>query len=264
MITNNKSYLSGLLKGFAIAVLWTLTGQNAILQAQTPALPTIHLETVPGNLVAPVSMAWPNDGQGRFYVCEQRGLIFVFEKGKMVNEPFLDIKSKVFKLNPNYEERGLLGLAFHPRYKTNGRFFVYYSAPKAGTDHKSVISEFKVNFKNPLQALTDEKVIMEVDQPEGNHNGGMIAFGPDGYLYIGLGDGGGQDDKHGNLGNGQDMKNILGKILRIDIDGKAPYTIPSDNPFKKEVAAPKFGLAASVTPGVLVLTVQMAGFSWAT
>ncbi|MBD0278496.1 MAG: PQQ-dependent sugar dehydrogenase, partial [Flavisolibacter sp.] len=159
---------------------------------------------------------------------------------------------KLVTLNPNNDERGLLGLAFHPSYKSNGRFFVYYQLPPrpggpqpgANWNNLSRISEFKVSSTNPDQAdMSTEKIILEWDDPQANHNGGTLAFGPtDGYLYISIGDGGGANDvAPGHVedwypvnagGNGQDVEaNLFGNILRIDIDRGSPYVSPPDNPF---------------------------------
>ncbi|NJK85753.1 MAG: PQQ-dependent sugar dehydrogenase [Bacteroidales bacterium] len=165
----------------------------------------------------------------------------------MVNTPFLDIRDKIIQLNSGYDERGLLGLAFHPEYAENGRFFVYYSAPLRDEapdwfNHTSVISEFAVSVDNNVADENSERIVMQIDQPQGNHNGGTLAFGPDDNLYISLGDGGGGDDvAAGHVedwyefnagGNGQDIElNLLGSILRIDVDGEEPYAVPSDNPF---------------------------------
>ncbi|HSJ54794.1 MAG TPA: PQQ-dependent sugar dehydrogenase, partial [Anaerolineae bacterium] len=156
----------------------------------------------------------------------------------------LDLSDRMVELNPGYDERGLLGLAFHPDYANNGRFFVYYSAPlregaPADWNHTSHVSEFAVSQDNPDLADADsERIVMQIDQPQGNHNGGQIAFGPDGYLYIPLGDGGSANDvavgHTPDLGNGQDTSNLLGSILRIDVDEGDPYGIPADNPFDGE------------------------------
>ncbi|MHB1179489.1 MAG: PQQ-dependent sugar dehydrogenase, partial [Daejeonella sp.] len=144
----------------------------------------------------------------------------------------LDIKSLLVPMENKYMDVGILGFAFHPDYKKNGRFFVHYSAPsKKGFNNTSVLAEFKVNAKNPDKAYPEGKIILEVEQPEANHNGGNIVFDKKGYLYIGFGDGGGQGDVHGAWGNGQDLNQLLGKIIRIDIDHGNPYSIPEDNPF---------------------------------
>jgi glucose/arabinose dehydrogenase len=131
---------------------------------------------------------------------------------------------------------GLLGLAFHPDYKNNGRFFVYDSTPsnQKGSDHQSVLAEYKVSAGSPDKAELTEKRLMAIEQPEPNHNGGCLAFGPDGMLYLGLGDGGGGGDQHGTIGNGQDPETLLGSILRLNVNnapGHAPFAIPADNPF---------------------------------
>ena len=147
-------------------------------------------------------------------------------------QTFLDIRDRV-QYDDNQNEEGFLGLAFHPKFKENGEFFVYYSAkPTPENPHLSVISRFRVSKDDPNRAdPKSEEVLMTIKQPFWNHNGGTLVFGPDGYLYIGLGDGGLRDDPQGN---GQNLKALLGKILRIDVDHKAPglqYAIPKDNPF---------------------------------
>ncbi|MDQ3049578.1 MAG: PQQ-dependent sugar dehydrogenase [Bacteroidota bacterium] len=193
----------------------------------------IKLSTIATGFTSPVGMAAPNDGTGRIFVFEQGGKIKIVKNGKVNKDPFLDISSRLDGLNIAYSEKGLLGMAFHPDYKSNGRFFVYYSAPNKlpKFDHKSVVAEYKVSAANADQADMKEIIIMEILQPESNHNGGMLAFGPDGFLYIGTGDGGGANDEHGTIGNGQDLNTLLGKILRIDINKEKPYGIPADNPF---------------------------------
>lgn len=155
--------------------------------------------------------------------------------------PFLDLKNKVVSLGMFYDERGLLGLAFHPDYKKNRKFYVYYSAPSAAreSNHKSVIAEYKASVSNPDQAEQAGRILLEFEQPEMNHNGGQLAFGPDGYLYIGSGDGGGADDEHGSIGNGQNLNTLLGKILRIDVNRESGYAIPRDNPFVGQKAKPE-------------------------
>ncbi|HMT30394.1 MAG TPA: PQQ-dependent sugar dehydrogenase [Bacteroidia bacterium] len=201
-----------------------------ITSAQTVA---VKLVEVTSGFTSPVGMATPDDGSNRLFVFEQGGKIKIVKNGKLLDEPFMDVSARLDGLNIAYSEKGLLGMAFHPDYKTNGRFFLYYSAPlkQSGFDHKSVVAEYKVSPENPDAASMKEEVIMEINQPESNHNGGMLLFGPDGFLYIGLGDGGGANDEHGSNGNGQNLNTLLGKILRIDVNGKKPYEIPTDNPF---------------------------------
>jgi glucose/arabinose dehydrogenase len=176
------------------------------------------------------------DGSNRLFVGEQTGTIFIIENGILLSTPFLDLSEKIVNVNRIYDERGLLGLVFHPEYEDNGRLFVYYSAPKSSTgiDHESIVAEYHVSADPNRADPSSEQVLFRVDQPEANHNGGQLAFGPDGFLYIGLGDGGGAGDQHGTIGNGQDINTTLGKILRIDVDSSSPYAIPSDNPYVGE------------------------------
>ncbi len=195
---------------------------------------TATLNRVASGLKAPTMLTTAGDGSNRLFVADQPGKIYVIKNGELLQTPFLDLTDKMVKVNPVYDERGLLGIAFHPNYQTNGRFFVYYSGLKSaeGVDHESIIAEYSVSLENPnLADPMSEKIILRVDQPEINHNGGQLAFGPDDYLYIGLGDGGGAGDQHGVIGNGQNISSLLGKILRIDIDSASPYAIPPDNPF---------------------------------
>ena len=187
----------------------------------------------------PIVLTHAGDGSNRIFVASQLGEIQVL-KNNQDSEPetFIDLTPKVmFKKTQN--EEGLLGFAFHPKYKENGEFFVYYTTRDA--ENTSVISRFRVSKDNPNKADPNfEEEIMRIPQPYWNHNGGTICFGPDGYLYIALGDGGAGNDPHMN---GQNLQTILGKILRIDVDGKTPkdpeddnsvalaYRIPKDNPF---------------------------------
>ncbi|MFN4183037.1 MAG: PQQ-dependent sugar dehydrogenase, partial [bacterium] len=160
-----------------------------------------------------------------FFV-EQRGVIRVYSPGNVLPEPFLDIRERV----TSGGEMGLLSVAFHPEYRKNGRFFVNYTSRTGGLH--SVISEFTVSKNNPNRADPDsEKILFTFSQPYANHNGGLNLFGPDGYLYIGTGDGGSANDPHNN---GQRLDTLLGKILRIDVNRKEAgknYAIPKDNPF---------------------------------
>lgn len=200
----------------------------------------VDKKLITDELSHPTAFAEPNDKSGRLFVCEQEGKIKIIQKGKVLPSLFLDITDEVIK-KKGYEERGLLGLAFHPDFAKNGKLYVYCSMPVAvparGLDHKSVIREYTVSSKN--KNSVDEstaKTVLEFDEPQSNHNGGDLKFGPDGFLYIAVGDGGGQNDKHGAAGNAQNLSNFLGKILRVDVK-QLPYSIPSDNPFvgKSEV-----------------------------
>ena len=181
----------------------------------------------------PVIVTHAGDGSGRIFVAEQKGIIRVFENDPDAEETlvFLDIDENcVYRDNKN--EEGLLGLAFHPQYRKNGFFYVYYTT--ADAESTSVISRFSVRPDDPNRADPDSEVeIMRIRQPYWNHNGGTLAFGPDGMLYIALGDGGSGGDPHGN---GQNLTTWLGAILRIDVDRRADgknYAIPADNPFVK-------------------------------
>lgn len=218
----------------------------ALLALPASAQVRVKLEQVADGLVHPLVMAWPDDGTKRRFITEQTGGIWIqTPDGKMSGRPFLDLAGKIVPLDREFDERGLLGLAFHPKYKENGKFYVAYSAPKRADaprpvrlhwNHTMNISEFRVSKSNPNEAnLASERIILQIDEPQFNHNGGALEFGPDGYLYISVGDGGFANDKaighHPRLGNGQDTSTLLGKILRIDVNSGDPYGIPGDNPF---------------------------------
>jgi|FLYN01.1.fsa_nt_gi predicted lipoprotein with Yx(FWY)xxD motif len=203
---------------------------------------SVGVELVAEGLAAPVAFVSANDGSGRMFIADQAGMIRVLSAdGELLEEPFLDLTGQIVPLREDYDERGVLGLAFHPDYANNGRFFVYYTAPLSengpeGWDHSNVVAEFRVSPDNPDVAdLATQKLILRIDQPQFNHNAGQIAFGPDGYLYIPIGDGGGGNDNEmghtPDIGNAQDTSNLHGSILRIDVDNGDPYAIPADNPF---------------------------------
>ena len=177
-------------------------------------------EVVSG-LQLPVAIDNAGDGSGRLFVIEKPGRIRVVQEAKLLPAPFLDITDRV---GANSSERGLLGLAFHPKYKENGFFYVNYTDKNGNT----VISRFQAAADPNTADKTSEKKLLGIQQPFPNHNGGSVAFGPDGYLYVGLGDGGSGGDPKGY---GQSTNTLLGKILRIDVDNGDPYAIPTDNPF---------------------------------
>lgn len=195
------------------------------------------------DIVAPIGIATTSVYPDRLFVLSQPGQIYTISaSGKEDQKPRLvaDLADKIKSPNAGYDECGLLGMAFHPRFKTNGKVYLHYSRPgkAAGRNHISAIVLHQMSADGTLSATGTD--ILTVDQPEGNHNGGALEFGPDGYLYIGLGDGGGQGDKHGTIGNSQDLGVLLGKVLRINIDKKGDgteYSIPSDNPFVTDPAA---------------------------
>jgi glucose/arabinose dehydrogenase len=233
-----------------LLIITSLACTNAAAQSLQIEPRPIGLQLVAEGITAPVQVVPAPDELGRLFVVDQAGQIWVIARdGTLLQEPFLDIADRLVELSPGFDDRGLLGLAFHPDYAQNGRFFVYYSAPlREGApqdfDHTSRISEFSVSSQNSDRAdLDSERIILEVDQPQSNHNGGTLLFGPeDGLLYISLGDGGAANDTGlGHVadwyefnagGNGQDVThNLLGSILRIDVDRGDPYGIPQDNPF---------------------------------
>jgi glucose/arabinose dehydrogenase len=217
--------------------------------AQTPPPGSIGpadaaLEVGASGLTTPVALVAPPDNSGRLFIVEQTGRILILRDGKVEPEPFLDLSTKLVKLDPTYDERGLLGLAFDPAFASNGRFFVYYGAPlragaDASLDHTDTLSEFHVSPSDPDRAdPASERFVLRFEQPQPNHSGGGLGFGPDGHLYLGTGDGGGQGDAspgHSPGGNAQDLGKLNGKILRLDVSPGASagrgYGIPNDNPF---------------------------------
>ena len=221
-------------------------------------LKSVDLQLVADNFTSPIGLVAEGN---KLFVIDQIGKIWVIDNGTKLATPFLDIANRMVSLMPGYDERGLLGLAFHPNYSSNGKFYVFYTAPPpaggpttdAGNtglpkvwNNTTRISEFRVSASNAnIADMASERVLLEQSHPQFNHNGGTIAFGPDGYLYISIGDGGNKNDiGPGHVedwyafnagGNGQDIEqNLLGNFLRIDVnstsEGKA-YGIPSDNPF---------------------------------
>lgn len=211
----------------------------------------VDIKLIADNLVSPIGVVAVPDNSKRLFVIDQVGKIWIIDgDGNKLTTPFLDISGKLVPLSAGYDERGLLGLAFHPDYKSNGRFFIYYQmlprpgGPQAGANWNNLsrISEFKVSANPNVADMTNEKTILEWDDPQSNHNGGTIAFGPDHFLYIAIGDGGAANDvAPGHVedwyaanagGNGQDIEsNLFGNILRLDINNGNPYAIPYDNPF---------------------------------
>jgi glucose/arabinose dehydrogenase len=200
-------------------------------------VPTVDLRLVADGLVAPVGLVAAPDGSRRSFVLDQPGRILILRDDRLVDRPLLDLTGSLVKLDEEYDERGLLGLAFHPDFASNGRLFVYRSVPASATgiDHLNRLSEFRVVAGNPDRVEpASERVILEFGQPQPNHSGGGLGFGPDGFLYLGTGDGGGSGDAsegHSAQGNAQDLTKLNGKILRLDVDREGPYAIPPDNPF---------------------------------
>ena len=208
---------------FALIAGLCLSGNRAgartnTAQAAAPLVPVLS------GLTGPLYLTSAHDGSNRLFVVEQDGRIKVLQPGATTPTLFLDITAKVLSSG----EQGLLGLAFHPQFSTNHRFFVDYTRQPDGA---TVIAEYQVSAADASLALTAEKTLLVIPQPFANHNGGMVEFGPDGFLYIGMGDGGSANDP-GN--RAQNINELLGKILRIDVDhadGSQPYSSPIDNPF---------------------------------
>jgi len=217
-------------------------GADRSADQQAQGGPSVRLETLAEGLNSPVQLTAPT-GDDRRFVVDRAGAIYILNANdELLQTPFLDLRDKMVALEEDFDERGVLGLAFHPNYAENGRFYVYYSAPLRASapdnwDHTSRVSEFTVLGDDPNRAdPNSERVLLEVDQPQFNHNGGALAFGPDdGLLYIALGDGGEADDVglgHPPMGHGQDITSVLGNILRVDVDRGWPgYAVPQDNPF---------------------------------
>jgi glucose/arabinose dehydrogenase len=220
--------VAGLLALSAVLGSWLLDGRQVAGQEQPPLSPQTVEAAFP-NVSFPqmTNLTHAADGTDRLWVALQPGQVFVFPNDPQAASAsvFLDIRGRVRDIG---NEEGLLGLAFDPAYVSNGYFYVYYSA---SSPRHSVVSRFSVRANDSNRAdPTTELVLLEVEQPYSNHNGGNLAFGPDGYLYVGLGDGGLRADPHGN---GQDTSTLLGSILRIDVSAATadePYRIPPDNP----------------------------------
>jgi len=187
------------------------------------AQPQVSLEPITSGLEAPVLLTHAGDGSGRIFIVEQRGRIRSVRDGQLLPQPYLDLSGKI----EFGGEKGLLGLAFHPRFPETRRFFVNYTT-RAGGQLKTIVAEYAASTTDPNLAETGERILLEIDQPFDNHNGGHLAFGHDGFLYVATGDGGAGGDP---LGNAQNLGSLLGKILRLNVDSGSPYGIPPDNPF---------------------------------
>src|SRR6267142_4816756 len=199
----------------------------AAIPAQA-APPALTLRLVVNGLSSPVEIAHAGDGSGRLFVVQQAGVIKIVKDGAVLATPFLDLTAKVLSGG----ERGLLGLAFHPLYRANGKFYVYYTRQTDGT---IVVSEFlRSGASADVADATSERPVLTVAHPAGNHNGGHMAFGPEGYLYIAIGDGGGAGDTSNNA---QNPGVRLGKLLRIDVNTAADFAVPPGNPFVGQAGA---------------------------
>jgi glucose/arabinose dehydrogenase len=204
-------------------------GASACSSQSEPTLPQgtgARLLEVASGLGFPLYLTAPPNDVNRLFIVEKTGGIRIVKDGTLLVTPFLDISSKV----SNIGEQGLLGLAFDPNYATSGRFFVHYTDPAGDTR----VSSFLVSANPDIADAGSEQVVLTATQPYSNHNGGQLVFGPDGMLYLGLGDGGSSGDPQGR---GQDLSDLLGSILRLDVQAGSPYTVPSDNPFVAQAGA---------------------------
>ena len=211
------------LRLLAALVVLAGCGSSGGAASVEPAEGAVRLQKI-GSFNSPVYVTSPPADASHLFVVEQGGTVRVVKGGKTLSTPFLDVSDKI----TTGSEQGLLSIAFPPDYASSGRFYVFY------TDNDG--DEAVVEYRRRSEDVADPgsaRLLMKVADPETNHNGGLLLFGPDGHLYIGIGDGGGGGDQHGARGNGQSLDTLLGKILRIDpkAEGSRPYTIPSDNPF---------------------------------
>jgi glucose/arabinose dehydrogenase len=197
--------------------VWIVFLVNA---GRVQAVPTTDVVPIITGLNKPVAITHAGDGSNRLFITQQRGQIRIYEGGQVLPTPFLDIRDLVSCCG----ERGLLSAAFHPNYPSNGFFYINY----INTEGNTVIARYTVSSDPNVADPNSATLLLEIPQPFANHNGGQLQFGPDGYLYIGMGDGGSAGDPQNNA---QDLWTLLGKMLRIDVEGGFPYAIPADNPF---------------------------------
>jgi glucose/arabinose dehydrogenase len=206
-----------------IGILLGVMGAGSCGSDTGPTLPAgegVSLLEIASGLSFPLYLTAPAGDLSRLFIVEKTGGIRIVKDGTLLPTPFLDISGQV----SGGMEQGLLGLAFPPDYASTGRFVVHYTDAAGNTR----LSVFQVSANPDIANASSEQVILTADQPFANHNGGQIAFGPDGFLYMGLGDGGGSDDPGGR---GQDLSELLGSILRVDVQSGTSYTVPADNPF---------------------------------
>ncbi len=223
------SILAMLLLGISVFAQET---ETVTLRASAPNPEGVKLSLVANGFFRPVALTTANDGSGRFFIVEQSGRIWIMQDGQILPDPFLNITDRVSQSSTRgYSELGLLGLAFDPDFSENATFYVHYN----DRDNTSIISQFKLSDDDNLADKASEAVLLTMRQPFANHNGGEIAFGPDGYLYVSFGDGGSQGDPNDT---GQDPSDWFASILRIDPDGEGAYAIPETNPYFRD---PSYG-----------------------
>ncbi|MES1218684.1 MAG: PQQ-dependent sugar dehydrogenase, partial [Bacteroidota bacterium] len=242
---------AGMVLGTSFFLFMLSCDKNPHPPELSPRTSSVDIKVIADGFVSPVSVVEPPDSSHRLFVVDQPGKVWIIDStGKKLAVPFLDLSRRVIPLASSYDEKGLLSIAFHPDYKNNGLFYAFYTAPplpggpaEGGSwNNLTVISEFKVSQDANIADPATERIVLTENHPQANHNGGTLAFGPDGYLYISIGDGGNADDAgpgHASDwyavnkgGNGQDIfHNLLGNILRINVNTTSGYAIPSDNPF---------------------------------
>ena len=213
-----------------VAIFLLPATSTAVFSQGVPAPYTMRLETIQTGLSRPILIRASPDATKRLFIVEQTGRIKVLQPGAVVPTQFIDLSAKILVPTSTGDERGLLGMTFHPQFSTNGKFYVDYTRAGDGT---TVIAEYTLSPTDPNQGdINSERILLTVPQPFANHNGGMVEFGPDGFLYIGMGDGGSANDP-GN--RAQNRSQLLGKLLRIDVNipqgSQFPYLIPVTNPF---------------------------------
>ncbi|MBB6098905.1 glucose/arabinose dehydrogenase [Deinobacterium chartae] len=199
---------------------WQVALVLGLAACAAPPGAAVRLEAVVSGLEAPVAVTHAGDGSRRLFVLEQGGTVRVVRDGRLLETPFLDISDKI----TSGGERGLLGIAFHPQYRSNGLFYLNYTDTAGAT----VIARYRVSADPDRADPASEAVLLRIAQPYPNHNGGQLAFGPDGYLYVGTGDGGAGGDPQNRAQNPQDL---LGKLLRLEVGAGESYAVPSSNPF---------------------------------
>ena len=230
LYVNGRCFISSGV-GLALCSLLWIAGCGGVSNPPTAPAAAVSISTqvVASGFSTPLDLEQPSDNSGRLFVVEQGGTIRIIQNGAVLPQPFLDISSKVIEKG----EMGLLGLTFHPSFSANRKFYVNYVRNSAG-QFQSVIAEYQVSAANPNVAdPNSERILLTVDQVSNfpNHKAGQLAFGADGFLYFGLGDGGGEGDP---FGHGQNTQTLLGKLMRIDVNSTSAgkqYAIPADNPF---------------------------------